>query len=452
MKRLKKMLIGLLVLCIAISIIGCGGTSSNTEKAATNNDEKTSESNEKAVEKSGEAVEIRLASWRVEEIEAFKKLNEEFSKEFPNIKVKYESVKATEYDSILATSFATNTAADLAYIRPFDRGVNLFEAGNIIELSEKELPNLKNISDTQKKVYQDKDGKLFALPYIYVSYGFIYNKAIFDKSGLSEPDTWDDFYKALDTLKKNNVTPLALGTKDAWVLSEVVSNGNYATFVGGEDWRQALLKGEKNFMDTNFVSFIQNILKWKEYMPKDFQAIGYTEAQQMFLTEQAAIFPAGSWEIGYFASQNPELKMGVFTSPAVNKSDKKWLGFNGGAGIGVNKQTKHLKEALTYANWLGGEKAQIMSGNLMAGLYPCANVPADKIENPLAKKWIEFAGAKGENFSVGWALEKISKQEPSASVLAQEGITKLFNGEFTPEQAAEHIQKGVSSWYEPLKK
>lgn len=35
-------------------------------------------------------------------------------------------------------------------------------------------------------------------------------------------------------------------------------------------------------------------------MPKDYQALGYVETQQMFLTGKAAIYTAGSWDIGYF--------------------------------------------------------------------------------------------------------------------------------------------------------
>lgn len=53
--------------------------------------------------------------------------------------------------------------------------------------------------------------------------------------------------------------------------------------------------------------------------------------------------------------------------------------------MGINKKSQHAKEALIYLNWLAGEKAQVLSANLMPGLYPCANVSTDKIEDALAK-------------------------------------------------------------------
>lgn len=433
---IKVLLVLTLVLALTVTAVGCGG---GGDKEPV--DEGSQEDG---------VVELTLTSWRVEEIEAFEKLNAEFNKKYPNIKVKYDAITATEYDSILSLNLSTDTAADLMYVRPFDRGNNLFESGYLLEITEENVPNLAAVSETQRQVYTTDDGKLNSAPYIYVSYGFIYNKKIFDDLGLEEPKTWDDFFAVLDTLKDEGITPLALGTKDGWVISEVVANPNYVNFVDGENWRLEMLKGNKKFTDPEFVEFLACLEKWKDYMPNSYQAIGYTEAQQLFLSEQAAIFPAGSWEVGYFQSQNPDLELGIFFSPTVNEGDKQWLGFNGGAGVGINKNSEHIEEALIYVNWLLSEEAQILTGNLMAGLYPTANIPGEKIEDPLAREWIEAAGDEGENFAVGFGLEKINKQEPSAGTLTMEAITDLLNGNKTPQEAAEYIQKGLDSWYTPI--
>ncbi|KUO51623.1 MAG: hypothetical protein APF76_13335 [Desulfitibacter sp. BRH_c19] len=431
---MKKFLVLLLVLGLAIgSLAGCS----------------TSEPDEEGEPEDG-IVEITLTSWRTEEIEAFKILNAEFNKEYPDIRVKYDPIKNTEYNSVLSMSLNTNTAADLMYVRPFDRGVSLFESGYLVEMNEENLPNLASVPETQRQVYKSEDGKLNSAPYMYVSYGFIYNKGIFDEHNLSEPETWDEFFTVLDKLKAEGVTPLALGTKDGWVMDEVIANPNYVNFLDGENWRNAILKGEKKFTDSDFVGYLESLDRWKDYMPNAYQAIGYVESQQLFLSEQAAIYPAGSWEIGYFQDQNPDMEFGVFMSPTVNKGDKQWLAFNGGAGVGINKNSEHVEEALIYANWLLSEKAQILTGNLMAGLYPTVNVPLDKIEDELAREWIEASGANGENFAVCYGLENFNREEPSAGTLNMESITSMFNGDMTPQEAAEHLQNGLASWYIPF--
>lgn len=437
-KMWKKSFILLIVLGLALGgLVGCGTSGGDSGSQDPNGDN------------GEEVVEITLTSWRTEEIAAFEKLNAEFNKEFPNIRVKYEPIQNTEYDSVLSMSLNTNTAADLMYVRPFDRGVSLYESGYLLEITEENTPNLANISQAQRDVYMTDDGELSSLPYIYVSYGFIYNKAIFDKYGLEEPKTWDEFFNVLDVLKENGETPLALGTRDGWVVTEIVSFPNYANFVDGENWRQDLLAGNASLDDPGFMQFMESLERWKDYMPRSYQGIGYVEAQQLFLSEQAAIFPAGSWEIGNFASQNPDLEMGIFTSLVVEEGNQEWLGFNGGAGIGINKNSPHVEEALIYLNWLASEEAQIMTGNLMAGLYPSASVPVEEIEDPLARKWIEAAGPNGENFAVGWGWEKLNRSEPTAYELAMDNTSRLLNGEITAREAVENIKNGIDRWYIP---
>jgi len=435
---MKKSIVKFMVVVMLVSlIIGC----SNKDKGGSGDSEGGS--------KAGNEVTLQFASWRVEEIEAFKVLNAKFNEKYPNIKIKYEPIKATEYDSALNTALNTGTGADLFYVRPFDLGLNLYKAGHLLEVNESNVPNLANVGESQKAVYIDENNKLFAAPYVYVAYGFLYNDAIFEKYNLNIPGTWDAFFEVLEKLKNAGVTPLALGSKDQWVLSSVLSNGNYANFVGGEDWRKKLIKGEAKLTDAGFVESFSNFQKWAAYMPQNFEGIGYTESQQMFLTEQAAIYPSGSWEIGVFRSQNPDLKMGFFTSPTTKADDKKWVGFNGGAGLGVNPKSKHIDEAFTYINWLMSEEAQIIAGNLMAGLFPSANIDNAQLTDPLAKAWLDAGGLNGENFAIGWSFQKVSEGTPNATQLTEEVIPGLLKGDVSPEQAAKHIQEGLETWFKP---
>lgn len=442
MKMVKVLLFFVLVLSF---LIGCSGQS--TEE--TKNDQPASKASVDKGSGNSEKVTLHVSSWRVEEIEAFKKINAEFNKEYPNIEIMYEPIKATEYDSALNTALETETGPDLFYVRPFDRGTNIFKSGNLLELDKEKVPNLANINETQQAVYQDADKKLFAVPYIYVAYGFLYNEDLFKQHQVEVPKTWNQFYAALEIFQKDGIIPLALGTKDPWVLTEVVSFGNYSNFVGGEDWRKNFIAGQAKTTDPGFIDFLDNLQQWNKYMPDHFEGIGYAEAQQLFLAGQAAIFPSGSWEIGNFRAQNPDLKMGFFASPTKAEGDKQWVGLNGGAGLGVNPKSEHVNEALTYINWLAGEKAQILSGNLMAGLFPCAIINTDELTDPLAKDWLNSGGESGENFAIGWGLVKVSEGEPGAYQLASDNLPLLFNGDLTPEQMAGKIQEGLDTWFKP---
>lgn len=417
------------------TLAGCGSTGTSQPATSAGNQP--------------EKVTLHFSSWRTEEIEAIKQLNEEFNKQYPNITVSYEPVKNTEYDSVLNTSLQTGKGPDLFYLRPFDLGANINKAGYLSPIDKTTVPNLANMNDTQTSVYQTKDGKVYALPYIYVAYGFIYNQELFDKNGIQTPKTWEDFFKVLDTLKAKGVTPLALGYKDSWVLNEVVNWGNYANFINGENGRKDLLAGKAKLTDPGFVDFLTTLQKWNKYTPDNAEAIGYTDAQALFLSGKAAIFPAGSWEIGSFHAQNPDLKLGFFASPVVKAGDKQWVGFNGGAGVGINAKSAHIKEAQTYVNWLASKEVQIETGNLMAGLFPSASISTTDIKDPVAKAWLEAGGKTGENFAIGWGLVGFNSSEPSSSTLVSDNLPLMMMNKQTPQQTAEKVQKGLDQWFKP---
>ncbi|MDA8335475.1 MAG: extracellular solute-binding protein [Peptococcaceae bacterium] len=432
MKAKKQpMLLAAVVLVLTLSVIlaGCG------TQAAT-----------------GKTVVLRFTTWRPTDAAAFAKLNAAFEKTHPNIQIKYQPVQPTEYDSQLSTALDTNTAADLMYVRPFDRGYILYQSGHLLQLTDKNVPNLKNIPASQMQVYQSPHGKIYALPYIYISYGFFYNQSIFAKYSLTPPQTWHEFFHVMDVLKKNGVTPLALGTKAGWVIDEIVSGPNYVNFLGGEKWRLAMLQGKKKFTGAGFTHYLQEIDRFRNYMPQGYQGIGYTAAQKLFLAGKAAILPGGSWEIKSLEAQNPNLKLGLFTSPVVKTGGKRWLPFNGGAGVGINTKSAHIKQDLVYVNWLASHQAQVMTGNYMPGLFPSASINPDQLTNPLVKQFITAAGPKGENFAISWPLQYISRKEPSANTLDTDNVSRMLNGQISPGKAAANIQNGLATWYAPFKK
>ncbi|MFP3339355.1 extracellular solute-binding protein, partial [Micrococcus sp. SIMBA_131] len=42
---------------------------------------------------------------------------------------------------------------------------------------------------------------------------------MFEEMGLEEPQTWDEFMALNEKIKKEGTTPIALGTKEGWLLS-----------------------------------------------------------------------------------------------------------------------------------------------------------------------------------------------------------------------------------------
>lgn len=435
-----------LTLFLSMAVLSAGVACSNTQPSASAGEKSPTNSGT-----GGEAVNLKMTSFRVEDKDTWAKLTEAFTKENPNITVSFEPIKATEYDAQLKLALQSGTAADIIHSRTYDAGRLLMKSGYLLELNEQNMPGLKEISKNYLDATTTLDGKVFAVPANTVLLGFLYNKDIFQKYNLSEPKTWDDFFKICDTLKKNGVRPLALNYKDGWVNSDY-SCQILPSFLGSnaEQWHKDLLAGKVKLSDQAFADHLSLINRLKDYAGDGFTGIGYSEAEQLFISGQAAIYPGGSFDLSYLQSMNPNLKIDVFATPNSTGSGAAPVATYVAAGFAVNKASKHQTEALKFISWLGTqEAAKIYMQNLYGmPLVQPKNLPVD---NAVMKKWIGFEGSDGNNIMLYWEHNRLSSKTPTASSLTGEAIQKMWAGQFTPKQASAFIQNGIS-WYKPSEK
>src|SRR5690606_8560017 len=137
------------------------------------------------------------------------------------------------------------------------------------------------------------------------------------------PTTEDEFFALLEAIKADGTyVPLALGTKDQW---EAATMGYYnigPNYWKGEEGRLALIAGEQKLTDPEWVEPFAALAKWAPYMGDGFQAQTYPDSQNLFTLGRAAIFPAGSWEIGVFEPQIAgEFEIGAFPPPVKAEGD-----------------------------------------------------------------------------------------------------------------------------------
>ena len=62
-----------------------------------------------------------------------------------------------------------------------------------------------------------------------LSVGCLLQKDIFDKLGLFEPNTWVQFKYICETLKKNEIAPITIGTRYLWTAAGVFDYINLRT-------------------------------------------------------------------------------------------------------------------------------------------------------------------------------------------------------------------------------
>ncbi|NOX60565.1 MAG: extracellular solute-binding protein [Chloroflexi bacterium] len=395
----------------------------------------------KAEEK--EPVTITVWSWRSEDEDAYNEIFDVYEAANPGVTVEFVTFVNTDYNNILATGLTGEGGPDVAQLRAYGGLQPLIEAGQLVPLDGK-VETLSNFTPAiLKGATGIKDGRIYGVPFGIQAVAAFYNKGVFDKLGLSEPETWDDFINILETLQKEGYIPLAAPAKDTWMLP-IIHDAVGAPRYGGPEFEKKVLAGETDFTDPNYVASIQVVKDLQPYMPPDVVGVGYQDSRTLFLTERAGIFIGGSFEVGYWRNEGPELELGIFRVPPPPDSLTGPLvpGWMDGS-YGVNAQSDAKEEAIKLVEWMGTPEFGQMFTEKIKQLSP---LPEAKPTDPLLS---EFATMYAETPASYLHLVNFRYGDPSGSTLLGNGIQKMLLGEMTAEEVAQSVQEGVSQWFKP---
>ncbi len=344
-------------------------------------------------------VELEFFQQKVETVDIFNDIISKFEEENPGIKIIQNNIPDSR--NILMTRMASGDVPDIMTVWPnaIEFRVQV-EEGYFLDLSEQRFLNnvrpefLENIKVA---------GKSYSLPISLNTVGVYYNPKIFNKFGLSIPETYGELIAAAKKLKQAGITPFALGDKDSWTIG-IVANAMIGSEMGKE-------KADKFFKDLSAgkTSAVKNerltemadrILEMRKYGPEDSLALGYMEAIHMFATERSAMFINGIWAIPSIEKANPNLEFDMFPLPASKKEDTKVI-YGIDMSASISKDTEHPEEALKFLEFLSRpEIAEIYSNrNNSPSTIKGVEVKSDKIKRLTA---ILFEGRAFEWLHFKW--------------------------------------------------
>ena len=143
----------------------------------------------------------------------------DFEKANPDVKVKSAFIEEEAY-KVQLPAWLTTVAPDIVKWHEGERMSYYASRGLLEDLSADWTANGWDKQFTSLKGASSYNGKQYALPTDYFSWGMFYRKDLFDKAGIkSEPKTWEEFLDACQKLKAIGVTPIAVGGRDAWTLA-----------------------------------------------------------------------------------------------------------------------------------------------------------------------------------------------------------------------------------------
>ena len=393
-------------------------------------------------------VTLTIESWRNDDLAIWKdKLIPAFEAKNPGIKVVFSPSAPTEYNAALNAKLESGSAGDLITCRPFDASLELYKKGYLADITSN--PGMENFSDVAKSAWQTDDGAAtFCVPMASVIHGFIYNKDAFDALGLTPPKTEEEFFKVLEAIKADgNYIPMAMGTKDLWEAATMGYQNIGPNYWKGEEGRLALIKGEQKLTDPQWVKPFEVLAKWKDYLGDGFEAQTYPDSQNLFTLGRAAIYPAGSWEIGGFNTQ-AQFKMGAFMPPVEKDGDPCFISDHTDIAVGMNAKTAHPEEAKKFLSWVASPEFAEIYANSLPGFFSLNSTPV-KMEDPLAQEFVSWRDKCKSTIRSTYQI--LSRGTPNLENETWVESANVINGTTTPEAAAKKLQDGLDSWYKPAK-
>lgn len=337
---MKKWLTTIGAVALAGSLLaGCGGKQ-ETGSGATGGEQPA-----------GKEVTIKIMNFKVEVAEQFNKLKDEYEKTHPGIKLQIDTLLGgDDYNTQLKARFASGEMPDIFN----NEGYNQMDAW--IEYLEdlSDQPWVKDEIAIAKEP-TTRDGKVYGMPVGLEGLGFLYNKDLFAKAGITElPKTLTELEAVAKKLEAAGIQPF-VNTFDTW-FGMAFHNLNNAfakqpdpnAFIKGLNDGSAKINDNAVFKD--WTHLFDVVIK---YGNKNALTTDYNTASTLFATGKGAMNQSGNWLQPVLDKLNPGMNVGLLPmpindDPALN--DKLFVGPSNNWVIYKDSPVK--KEAKEFLNWL----------------------------------------------------------------------------------------------------
>ncbi len=386
---------------------------------------------------------------------------EEFNKTYPDIHVTWKQVSIDDYDATIKPALAYGEGVDIfeCSAGSANGGISIF-ASQAIDLTEALKAAVgedyaDKISEGSLKT-MTVDGELKALGVGTVYAGNLWiNKDLFDKYNVEIPTDMESWKAAVKTFEDNGLIGFVQGAgQGAFNMDTyhaICDNINPGQFTKA-------CRGEVEWTDETFVKGMEI---WKSLFDEGIMQDGalglmqYPEANNLFLSQKAAMVMMGSWYTMNTLPDTMRANMEAasstdepFTMIPINFPD---LAGTGNVGYMFNDidystavaaQGKNIEAATTFAVWLGatqeGQQLIADSLNVVPVLKSATpNWDAVQLVNPEAqneavKAYLENAMSNADNPRFG----EISADLNQGMMDALAGVA---SGMMTPEEGAAYL-------------
>lgn len=377
--------------------------------------------------------------------EYYEKVAADFEADHPGVTVEISAMQHEDMLTKLDAAFQSGDAPDVYMERGGGELADHVEAGLTRDLTDDAADTISKLGGTVSG--WQVDDRTYALPFSVGVVGFWYDKAAFEKAGITEtPTTWDEMDDVVARLKADGQTPLSVGAADKWPAA------HYWYYAAVRECSQELLTDAVTSLDFSDDCFLRagddvETLVAGEPFNKGFLSTpaqtGATSASGLLATRKVAMEMQGHWEPGVMQGLTEDKKglgqdLGWFPFPAEDGGEGDPAAqLGGGDAWAVSEGAPD--EAVDFAKYLLSDEVQKGFAENDMGL-PTNPAAGDSVSDPALASLLEvrdeapyvqlyFDTAFGA--SIGGAMN--------------DAIAEMFAGQASPQDIVDATQQAAEA-------
>lgn len=377
----------------------------------------------------------------------FVNVAKEYEKLHPDVKIELIQESDDSVKGKTKALVASNSLPDIYFSWTGSWGENFVRGNRAVDLTKvigPDTPWGKQLAHAAVSAFQ-YNGKLYGIP-LYLDAKFMgYNKALFNKAGIAEPQSFDELISACAALRKSGATPISFGNKEGWPAV------HFAGQLLAYNVSQATLEKDFNPKTAEYsdAGYVESLKQLKQLIDECSDGAGtngasYASALQQFSNAKSAMYYQEIIEFDQSTADGALKKedFGFFKLPAPKDAKGDANSIEGAPeGYMINAASKNVPLAIDFMKFVtSAENGKVLSAPPYG--QPSATLGGYSAEkmNPSVVEGLKVIAEA--SYLVPW-LDTANPPRVASAWLSS--LQALIGGSMTPEQVMEKVKQAAAS-------
>lgn len=369
---------------------------------------------------------------------AFGTIIKDFEAANPGVTVKLENRATDEHKSALRVAAGSDQAPDIYFMwAGLGLGGEFIKSGLALPMDKyyKQYKWDDEFIAPALSFSKQYPGGRYGVPYTFRGEALYYNKALFEKAGITSlPKTYDELVADADKLVAAGIRPITFGGTVNWHVMRLMDE--ILEVQCGAEKHDALMAIKVSWADEPCATkSFEELHKWtSKYFLKPFMGIDNNQAFNLFLAGRAAMMLEGNWLVGQLRNANKLADYGVFPFPGASRL----YGF--GEYNYISTKSKNPDVAAKFLDYLESTPVQQANLEIFGGPADVNKHTKSTSTEPLDLAWSKIFGEFNDVFVNGDQAFPLDVTTEYWRV-----INEVASDHLDPKAAAGQLQKFIAA-------